>query len=64
MVERVGFEPTNSKRTDLQSVGFNHFPTSPMLVEVTGVEPATFCVQGRRSPIELHPPIQLRLKDT
>tara|TARA_B100001079_G_scaffold21692_1_gene16926 strand:- start:1508 stop:1675 length:168 start_codon:yes stop_codon:yes gene_type:complete len=54
MVERVGFEPTNLEGTDLQSVGFNHFPTSP-LVEATGLEPATPSVQGKCSPIELRP---------
>ena len=26
-----------------------------LLVEVNGVEPMTSCVQGRRSPTELHP---------
>ena len=29
VVERDGFEPSNSKRTDLQSVAFSHFATSP-----------------------------------
>ena len=30
VVERDGFEPSNSKRTDLQSVAFSHFATSPI----------------------------------
>ena len=29
VVERDGFEPSNSMRTDLQSVAFSHFATSP-----------------------------------
>ena len=29
MVERDGFEPSNSMRTDLQSVAFSLFATSP-----------------------------------
>ena len=29
VVERDGFEPSNSRRTDLQSVAFSHFATSP-----------------------------------
>ena len=29
VVERDGFEPSNSKRTDLQSVAFSLFATSP-----------------------------------
>ena len=29
VVERDGFEPSNSKRTDLQSAAFSHFATLP-----------------------------------
>ena len=30
MVVREGFEPSKPKATDLQSVGFDHSPTSPV----------------------------------
>ncbi len=43
VVERDGFEPSNSKRTDLQSVAFSHFATSPKkMVPKPGLEPGTY----------------------
>ena len=31
-----------------------------MLLEVTGLEPATFCLQSRHSTLELHPLFTLK----
>ena len=42
VVERDGFEPSNSKRTDLQSVAFSLFATSPKMVPKPGLEPGTY----------------------
>ena len=43
VVERDGFEPSNSMRTDLQSVAFSHFAISPLkMVPKTGIEPVTY----------------------
>ena len=43
VVERDGFEPSNSMRTDLQSVAFSHFATSPKkMVPKPGLEPGTY----------------------
>ena len=43
MVERDGFEPSNPKGTDLQSVAFSHFATSPKkMVPKPGLEPGTY----------------------
>ena len=43
MVERDGFEPSNSMRTDLQSVAFSLFATSPKkMVPKPGLEPGTY----------------------
>ena len=46
MVERDGFEPSNPKGTDLQSVAFSHFATSPTInnkmVPKPGIEPGTY----------------------
>ena len=46
VVERDGFEPSNSMRTDLQSVAFSHFATSPTInnkmVPKPGIEPGTY----------------------
>ena len=46
VVERDGFEPSNSMRTDLQSVAFSLFATSPKkMVPKTGLEPVTYWLQ-------------------
>ena len=43
VVERDGFEPSNSMRTDLQSVAFSLFATSPKkMVPKPGLEPGTY----------------------
>ena len=43
VVERDGFEPSNSMRTDLQSVAFSHFATLPKkMVPKPGLEPGTY----------------------
>ena len=42
VVERDGFEPSNSMRTDLQSVAFSLFATSPQMVPKPGLEPGTY----------------------
>ena len=43
VVERDGFEPSNPTGTDLQSVAFSHFATSPKkMVPKTGLEPVTY----------------------
>ena len=43
MVERDGFEPSKPKVTDLQSVAFSHFATSPKkMVPKPGLEPGTY----------------------
>ena len=42
LVERGGFEPSNSMRTDLQSVAFSLFATSPKMVPIPGLEPGTY----------------------
>ena len=43
VVERDGFEPSNPTGTDLQSVAFSHFATSPKkMVPKPGLEPGTY----------------------
>ena len=46
VVERDGFEPSNPTGTDLQSVAFSHFATSPTInnkmVPKPGIEPGTY----------------------
>ena len=43
VVERDGFEPSNPTGTDLQSVAFSHFATSPKkMVPKPGLEPETY----------------------
>ena len=43
MVERNGFEPLNPMGTDLQSVAFSLFATSPKkMVPKPGLEPGTY----------------------
>ena len=61
LVERVGFEPTYSKRADLQSAGINHSPISPCnLVPGAGLEPACLSTGDFKSPVyTISPPGQL-----
>ena len=43
VVGRDGFEPSNPTGTDLQSVAFSHFATSPKkMVPKPGLEPGTY----------------------
>ena len=44
-----GFEPPTSPLSGVRSNQLSYRPNTP-LVELSGIEPLTSCVQGRRSP--------------
>ena len=47
--EEIDSNYRSEDTTDLQSAPFGQLRNLPIMVEVIGVEPMTFCLQGRRS---------------
>ena len=50
VVGQNGLEPSTSRLSVVCSSQLSYWPISFLLVESTGIEPVTSCLQGRRSP--------------
>ena len=57
VVGQNGLEPSTSRLSVVCSSQLSYWPVSALLlVESTGIEPVTSCLQGRRSPSWANPP--------
>ena len=61
VVGQNGLEPSTSRLSVVCSSQLSYWPISTSLVEISGIEPLTSCLQGRRSPSWAKPPDYLHL---
>ena len=56
VVGQNGLEPSTSRLSVVCSSQLSYWPIRLLLVEISGIEPLTSCLQGRRSPSWAKPP--------
>ena len=59
VVGQNGLEPSTSRLSVVCSSQLSYWPIRLLLVESTGIEPVTSCLQGRRSPSWANPPYEV-----
>ena len=64
VVGQSGLEPPTSRLSVVCSSQLSYWPVRLLLVESTGIEPVTSCLQGRRSPSWANPPGFFFIQDT